>query len=252
MVSSLIWPSCEKPPSVNLLATTRLGGVSPSPWNSFNLGINTQDTQERVLANRSLLAQSMRGVEVQWLKQVHGAKGVVLQNSLASLLPEADFSYTRERGIACAILTADCLPILIWNRSGTEIAAIHAGWRGLAAGVIASALSHFQSPVSELAAWIGPAIGQKAFEVGEDVLDAMAVANLEGLQDLTRYCTAHSAVQGKFYMDLVGIARVNLNGIGVDKVDGGIYCSYSDSERFFSYRRDGETGRMASLIWMEG
>lgn len=251
MADSFIWPNCQKPPGIKLLATTRVGGSSPSPWNSLNLGINTQDRLERVKANRTVLARSMPEVEVQWLKQVHGAKGIVLREDIPVSPPEADFSYTQKRGLACAILTADCLPILIWNQAGTEIAAVHAGWRGLAAGVIENALSQFQSPADQLAAWIGPAISQSAFEVGKDVLDAMSDADLEGVFDIDSYCKPRPGIQGKFFMDLVGITRVNLKGIGVDKVDGGNYCSYSEGERFFSYRRDGETGRMASLIWMQ-
>lgn len=251
MVDSLIRPSWQNPEGIGAISTTRLGGQSPAPWDSLNLGVNTGDSPENIESNRALLAQQMPEAQVQWLRQVHGSSGVVLQKGVLKDLPEADFSYTNERGIACAVLTADCLPILICDVAGTEIAAVHAGWRGLSSGVIANAVSQFKAPGTELTAWIGPSIGQNAFEVGADVVQAMSNAELLVSSDLDGLVVAHEQVSEKFFLDLAGIARINLSSLGVDKVYGGDLCSYSDSERFFSYRRDGETGRMASLIWID-
>lgn len=251
MVDLLIRPNWQTPAGIGAVSTTRQGGQSSAPWGSLNLGINTQDSQENIETNRAVLAQQIPDIQVQWLKQVHGSNGVVLQNGVLRDLPEADFSYTNKRGVACAVLTADCLPILICDVAGTEIAAVHAGWRGLSAGVIAIALSQFKTPPTELMAWIGPSISQNAFEVGAEVVQAMVNGELLASADLDKFCIPHTRVSGKFFLDLVGIARINLLNLGVDKVYGGNLCSYSDSERFFSYRRDGETGRMASLIWID-
>ena len=250
MDDELIWPSWQKPEGIGAISTTRLGGLSPAPWNSLNLGINTGDSLKNIEANRAVLAQPMHDIPVQWLRQVHGSNGVVLQKDVLMDLPEADFSYTNKKGIACAVLTADCLPILICNVAGTEIAAVHAGWRGLSSGVIASALRQFDSSPSDLMAWIGPSIHQKSFEVGAEVVQAMSNSESLSSSDVDKFCIPHAQVFGKFFLDLVGIARINLSDLGVDKVYGGNLCSYSDPERFFSYRRDGETGRMASLIWI--
>lgn len=240
------------PPNIGALVTTRLGGASTEPWNSLNLGINTADSREMIEKNRKILTSLLpRGLQIQWLRQVHGSKGISIESIVLQEPPEADFCFTRTKEIACAVLTADCLPILISNSAGTEIAAVHAGWRGLASDVLGEAISSFHSRPKELVAWIGPCISQDAFEVGTDVLDAMENADhLKGF-DLDSIAKAHPENSAKYYLDLVAIARYNLLRLGVKSVFGGELCSYFDSERFFSYRRDGETGRMASLIWIQ-
>lgn len=250
MPESLIKPNWELPKNVGAVFTTRLGGISPEPWDSLNLGINTSDLFTNLKANRSLLAEAMpAGIEVQWLRQMHGTDAYST-SAIEPDSPAADICYTRTPGIACAVLTADCLPILISNSAGTEVAAVHAGWRGLAAGVLNHTIDLFDSDTSDLQVWIGPGISQKAFEVGEDVRQAMLESGRLEQNSQKLFFSIHPSKSHKYYLDLVGVARHNLRELGVDKISGGEFCTYSDARRFFSYRRDGETGRMASLIWI--
>ncbi len=248
----LLLPDWSVPKWVGGIATTRLGGCSPAPWDSMNLGINTSDSFANVCVNRDILKGFLPpGTEVQWMKQVHGSQGVIVEKCIYSEPPTADFCYTSTPGIACAVLTADCLPILICNRQGTEVAAVHAGWRGIAGGVLEQALDVFQSPGRELEVWIGPCIGQRAFEVGPEVLEAMLDAGLVSKKELDSLVVSSPKGQSKVCLDLVGLVRKVFLSLGVNRIYGGTFCTYSEPRKFFSYRRDGETGRLASLIWID-
>lgn len=235
------WPA---PPHVSAVITTRNGGVSSGPYASFNLGHSTGDEVEAVDANRARLRESLPE-DPRWLKQVHGAR--VLRAQDISDRPEADASIAHAVGNVCAILVADCLPVLFTDRNGTFVAAAHAGWRGLAEGVIDNtirAITGDGASVRDVLAFIGPGIGPAAFEVGDDVYEAFT----------RRERAAKSAFRrresGKWLADLPSLARLALARCGVDQVYGGDLCTYSDPRRFYSYRRDGVTGRMGAFIWL--
>jgi hypothetical protein len=235
------WPAPER---VNALITTRLGGCSAAPFDSLNLGDHVGDDPAKVLRNRALLRERA-GLpdEPLWLNQVHGC-GVAGCRSGEPTPPEADASTTTEPGRVCAVMTADCLPLLICNLDGTRVAAVHAGWRGLVNGVIERTLERFRQPGGELMVWLGPAIGPAAFEVGDEVRAAFVAVQPAAER-------AFRAVRpGHWLADLYQLARLRLEAAGVGYIGGGNCCTFTDSERFFSYRRDGVTGRMASLIWL--
>lgn len=233
------WPA---PPSVRALSTTRKGGCSAGPYASFNLGDHVGDTPEAVTANRSLLSRQIP-LAPRWLHQVHGIRCIDADTDDDS--PEADASYSRAGRRACAIMTADCLPLLFCDESGSVVAAAHAGWRGLAAGVIEATVAAMQVPGARLLAWLGPAIGPQAFEVGDEVRAAFVSDDAHAAAAFV----AHG--NGKWLADLHALARLRLERLGVERVYGDPSCTYQDSERFFSYRRDGITGRTASLIWLQ-
>ena len=247
------WPA---PASVGALSTTRNGGVSTGPTASLNLGLfgavrDGVDTPAAVAQNRRRLEAFLPSPPV-WLDQTHGAKVAVLDPAsaaaLRALAPVADAAVTRDGGIVCAVLTADCLPVVFADRQGRAVGIAHAGWRGLAAGVLAAtvaALDALGAPRRDLCAWLGPAIGPRAFEVGRDVRDAL-VATDPGSAE----CFAPHG-QHKWHADLYQLARRRLAAAGVHDVHGGGLCTYSDSTRFYSYRRERLTGRMATLVWLE-
>ncbi len=212
------------------------------PWASFNLGDHVGDHTDHVWKNRRRLRRELPG-EPFWLKQVHGTLAVNAANSAE--IVEADASYARQVDVVCAVMTADCLPVLLCDRAGTVVAAVHAGWRGLCAGVIEATIGQMAVPSENLLAWLGPAIGPRAFEVGDEVRAAFLAADA-GAQ--TAF-VANGA--GKWLADLYVLARRRLNAIGLTNIHGGDHCTYSDASRFFSFRRDGVTGRMASLIWLD-
>ncbi|OHC72292.1 MAG: multi-copper polyphenol oxidoreductase [Rhodocyclales bacterium RIFCSPLOWO2_02_FULL_63_24] len=254
MSVSLILPDWPAPPGVRALATTRQGGASRAPWQSFNLGDHVGDDPRAVAANRALLRRELPA-EPLWLTQVHGARCVDAAGAVPGT--EADASFTRQRGVVCAVLTADCLPVLLCDEQATVVAIAHAGWRGLAAGVIEATVGAMAVPGERLLAWLGPAIGAQAFEVGGEVRDVFAAHD-------PRAASAFAAnPQGKWLCDIYELARLRLDALGIRRVAGprsGIpgmqspsadSCTVSETEQFFSYRRDGITGRMASLIWLE-
>ncbi len=226
-------------PGVTALSTTRRGGNSAAPWDSFNLGDHVGDDPAAVAANRELLAGLLpANTSIQWLRQVHG-KTVV--RATGKGVPHADASWTDTPGIACAVMTADCLPVLFSTRDGSVVAAAHAGWRGLLAGVLEATVEAMGSP-DDLLAWMGPAIGPKAFEVGPEVREAFLRAG-----DSPR-AFATSGNVGRYLADIYGLARQRLSAAGVAWVHGGDTCTFRDPRRFFSYRREGKTGRMAAVI----
>lgn len=241
-MSDFIVPVWTAPPGVRALSTTRVGGVSAAPWHSFNLGDHVGDDARAVAANRALLRRALPAEPV-WLNQVHGTR--CIDAATARPGSEADASFTRQRGVVCAVLTADCLPVLLCDEAATVVGIAHAGWRGLAAGVIEAAVAAMQLPGGELMAWLGPAIGPQAFEVGGEVRERFVAHDA---QAVAAFVTAPS---GKWRCDIYALARQRLRALGVRRVAGADSCTVADSKRFFSYRRDGATGRMASLIWLE-
>ena len=233
------WPA---PASVRALVTTRAGGVSEGPYASMNLATHVGDDVAAVAENRRRLRVRVPA-EPLWLSQVHGVAVVRAEDTVEGA--EADAAYTRRKGRACAVLTADCLPVLLCNDAGTAVCAAHAGWRGLAGGVIESAVRAMGEPPARLLAWLGPAIGPQAFEVGTEVRETFLAHSQEA-------AAAFAAKQnGKWLADLYRLAEQRLNALGVARVFGGGYCTFSEPERFYSFRREKETGRMASLIWRE-
>ena len=238
----LIVPDWPAPGRVHALQTTRHGGVSLPPFDDFNLGDHVGDDALAVARNRALL-QAFVPTEPLWLRQVHGSE--VVDAADAACLPQADASVTTRAGVVCAVMTADCLPVLLCDEAGTVVAAVHAGWRGLAAGVIEAAVHSMGVPTATLMAWLGPAIGPQAFEVGTEVFDAFTGADRRAREAFRQ------TAGDKWLADIYLLARQRLQQLGVQRVYGGGFCTYSERERFFSYRRDGRTGRMATLIWLD-
>jgi polyphenol oxidase len=239
------WPA---PPAVLALATTRLGGHSAAPFSSFNLGDHVGDVGSAVAANRQRLATALpQGAKVSWLSQVHGSAVVEAGQDGPPLV--ADAQWSRARGVACAVLTADCLPVLFCSAAGDVVAAAHAGWRGLLAGVLEATVAAMDAPPASVLAWLGPAIGPAAFEVGEEVRDGFFAASTPAEHITVTACFVPvPARPGHYLANLPALARARLMRVGVTHVFGGKWCTHSDSAHFFSYRRDGQTGRMASII----
>ena len=238
-----ITPSWPAPSHVKAVSTTRSGGVSLLPYSSLNLGDHVQDNPEHVAENRAILASKMQMVRTPaWLNQVHGTEVVELPLS-SGLVPDADASFTRCVGEVCTIMTADCLPVLFCNKEGTQVAAAHAGWRGMVNGVLEETLATFTDPDNVLV-WLGPAIGPSAFEVGGEVRDAFIV-NDSGAD------IAFQAHNDRWLADIYLLARRRLQRAGVTNINGGDLCTVSEPEHFFSYRRENQTGRQASCIWIE-
>lgn len=238
------WPA---PDVVHALVTTRAGGVSQPPYDSLNLGDHVGDDAAAVAGNRQRL-RAFLPAEPRWLRQVHGT-AVAGADALHDPV-EADAAVAFAPGTVCAVLTADCLPVLFCDRRGTRVAAAHAGWRGLAAGVLEASVAAMQCPPAEILAWLGPAIGPEAFEVGEEVREVF-------VRDLPATAAAFAPHASRltpnhFMADIYELARLRLARAGVHQVYGGGLCTYADAGRFYSYRRDKVTGRMASLIWLGG
>ena len=239
------WPA---PFHIKTAISTRDGGVSLPPYDGLNLGSHVNDRPEAVAQNRQLFKQQAKmPAEPLWLNQVHGTVCVVLEQTDFSVGPvTADASTTKTKGQVSVVLTADCLPVLFCDASGTQVAAAHAGWRGLVDGVLEQTLAQFSDPTTVMA-WLGPTIGATAFEVGDEVRqafiekDAKADAAFTIVPDKT----------SKWLADLYQLARLRLSACGVTQIYGGAFCTYTDSQRFYSYRRDGQTGRMASCIWID-
>ncbi len=235
-----IVPAWPAPPNVRALVTTRQGGVSSGAYGSLNLGMRSGDDVRLVADNRARLRQELPA-EPLWLRQVHGT--TVVDASLVSGEPEADASFARKPEKVCAVLTADCLPVLLCDTEGTTVAVAHAGWRGLCAGVIEQTVQAMGRPGAALLAYLGPAIGALVYEVGSEVREAFLAKDAQAAEAFT------PGKLGKFYADLYALARQRLARAGVSRIFGGGYCTYTEGERFFSYRRDGACGRMASLVW---
>ena len=238
-----ILPQWQAPPCVKAVITTRAGGFSSGPYASLNLGLRTGDDAAAVARNRARL-RSILPQEPKWLRQVHGS-AAVSADTISASAPEADASVARSPGTVCAVLIADCVPVLLSNRAGSVVAAAHAGWRGLAHGVIERTLAATGEEPGELLAYLGPGIGPDAFEVGAEVRETFLT---QAPQDADAF-SPHAS--GKWLANLFTLARNRLQRAGLRMIFGGGICTYSDPARFFSYRRDRTTGRMAALIWRE-
>lgn len=234
------WPA---PANVRAVQTTRRGGVSREPYASLNLGDHVGDDPAAVAANRARLSATLPA-EPFWTRQVHGI--TVADADADPIGVEADAAVARRPGRVCAVMTADCLPVLLCDRGGSVVAAAHAGWRGLCAGVIEATIAAMRVPPDEILAWLGPAIGPQAFEVGDEVRAAFLAHDAAA----TAAFAAHGP--GKWLADIWRLARQRLAAAGVNAVSGGGLCTVADRDRFFSYRRDGVTGRMATCIWLAG
>ncbi len=241
MAPECIIPDWPAPPNVGALQTTRRGGVSQGPYASLNLGDHVGDHPEHVTVNRQLLQACMAG-EPLWLRQVHGI--TVLDAEEASCDTEADAAVARAPGRVCVVMTADCLPVLLCDRGGTVVAAAHAGWRSLAAGILERTVARMRCPADELMAWLGPAIGPRSFEVGEDGRVAFLRSDAGAGEAFV------PAGPNKCLANLTLLAKRRLSRAGVQSVYGGGWCTFEDATRFFSFRRDGVTGRMGSFIWL--
>ncbi len=244
------WPA---PPVVRAAATLRVGGVSAPPYASLNLAGHVGDDPLAVAANRERLGaalgvpQALTDPEL-WLNQVHSAQVVSATERAGSGGVEADGVHARAPGQVCAVLTADCLPLLLCDTAGTRVAAAHAGWRGLAAGVIEQTVAAFDCPGEDLLVWLGPAIGPDTFEVGPEVRATFLDHDARAARAF-RQSPFHDDGQ-HWLADIYSLARQRLSACGIERVYGGHWCTVSDATRFYSYRRDGVTGRMASLVWL--
>lgn len=245
MHADWITPDWPAPPGVRAASTTRNGGVSSGAYASLNLGQHVGDDPAAVSENRHRLLAALKLPKgPRWLQQVHGTRVAHLEGMPVD--EPADAAVTAARGEACVIMTADCLPVLLCDAKGTRVAAAHAGWRGLAANVLEAMVKAMDTEPGEMLAWFGPAIGPAAYEVGEEVRQAF----------VTQHAAAASAFEpgksaGKWWCDLYMLAHQRLTAAGVTRIYGGGFCTFTERERFFSFRRDGECGRMATLIWLE-
>ena len=255
------WPA---PARVRAASTHRAGGVSQGPYASLNLSTDVGDDERTVARNRRILAKMLDlPAEPVWLRQVHGTRVLDLDeqepsaatrrsgrrstepSSRSSHPPAADGAVTSKPGQPCVVLTADCLPVLLCDTSGSRAGVAHAGWRGLAGGVLEAALLRMQADPGDLLAWIGPGIGPGAYEVGGEVLEQFAANDPDAAQCFT------ASDNGRWRADLHGLARQRLRAAGVEAVYGGGWCTHSESERFFSHRREAPCGRMATVIWLD-
>lgn len=246
-----ITPDWPAPAGVRAFISTRAGGISLPPYASNNLGLHVGDNPEHVASNRAKLSiqLGLKG-SPQWLEQIHGVK--VVNAKTDGVVRTADGSYSNQPNHPCLVMTADCLPILLCDKQGAQVAALHCGWRSLAKGICVRGLQKFSATPGDILAYLGPAISQPHFEVGVDVLEAFfkAARSQEHAEHIAMaFVSAHRPLH--FYADIYALARAELNALGVTAIYGGDYCTYADESRFYSYRRDKVTGRMASLIWLE-
>jgi polyphenol oxidase len=257
----MLMPDWPAPPGVRTAFTLRTGGVSAAPFDSLNVGAHVGDALDAVRENRRRIREALRlPGEPVWLQQVHGtdvldldvlgANGVIAGRGLATARamsepPRTDAAVARAAGAVCVIQVADCMPVLFAARDGSAVGAAHAGWRGLAGGVLEQTVRAIGIPPERLLAWLGPTIGQQHFEVGDDVRTAF----MSGDPDAASAFVANA--RGRWQCDLYALARRRLAALGVSEVFGGGWCTYGEAARFFSYRRDGQCGRMAALIWRE-
>ena len=242
LLEHLITPGWPAPANVRALQTTRACGVSNAPYDSLNLGDHVGDSPLAVERNRMLL-NTLLPSEPVWLKQVHGTD--VVRADLASCLPQGDACIAGRRGAVCVVMTADCLPVLLCDTQGSVVGAVHAGWKGLAAGVIEAAVQAMEVAPQNLMAWLGPAIARDSYEVGEEVRAAFITRQPQSAQAFI------PGLKGKWFADLYMLARLRLDSLGITAIYGGDYCTYEERERFYSHRRDGATGRMGTFIWLD-
>lgn len=253
MADNFLIPDWPAPAQVKSAITLRSGGCSRAPFDSNNLALHVNDSPADVQKNRHNLVETLAlPAQPLWLDQCHGTDLVYVPETPQAA--SADGSYSDRANTVCAILTADCLPVLFCNQSGSQVAAAHAGWRGLCGGILRKTIATFEHSPQQVMAYLGPAIGPQVFEVGAEVLQAfLHRAQNKPHQQAVR--EAFKAVDGsadKYLADLYALARAELHASGVNQVYGGNYCSYTDNQRFYSFRRESKTGRNASLIWLQG
>jgi polyphenol oxidase len=241
LAGALIAPDWRVPSNVRAFCTTRLGGVSQGAMASLNLGNHVGDVPANVAQNRALLRTCLPSEPV-WMEQVHGAD--VIDAAVAHANPRADGAVSHSPGVVLCVMTADCLPVLLSDADGKVVGIAHAGWRGLAAGVIEATINRMQVPPARVVAYLGPAISRNAYEVGAELLDRFVQ------QDAANAGSFVSKGNGKYWCDLYSLATRRLTRLGVSAIYGGSFCTHADAARFFSFRRDGQTGRMASFIWL--
>jgi YfiH family protein len=241
------WPAPER---VVALSTTRSGGCSRGAYRGLNLGHHVNDDVNAVAANRRLLQSELpAGARISWLTQVHGT--TVIPGGEPPY-PCADGAWTAQPGVVCAVLSADCLPVLLCDKKGSAVAAVHAGWRGLLSGILEASLASMPATSADIIAWLGPAIGPAAFEVGPEIRQRFLLGAAQNVRALVDQCFSPSPhLEAHFLADLYALARIRLAACGVSQIYGGGFCTVSDPERFYSYRRDGQTGRMATLIYLK-
>jgi YfiH family protein len=240
-----IYPDWPAPANVKALSTTRIGGYSKPPFDSLNLSLRSGDDVEIVKQNRArLIERAKLPGEPVWLRQTHSS--TVVDASRIEPYTEADGSHTAEPGVVCVVLTADCCPVFLCDRLGSRVAVLHCGWRGLARGLIEEGVRQLALPGPELLAWLGPAIGPTAFEVGEDVYAAFADHGPEAADAFT------GKENGRWLANIYALVTQQLKAVGVVNIAGGDYCTVTDRGKFFSYRRERVCGHMASLIWLDG
>lgn len=241
-----LYPSWQVPPNIHAFTTLRDGGVSRAPYASFNLGDHVEDEPSAVKKNRDLLVERFGLPQFPlFLSQIHSTRVIRLPYPGEDI--KADAVYTDKPGQVCLVMTADCLPVLFTSKKGNEVAAAHAGWRGLCDGVLEATVKQFQCPRDEIIAWFGPAIGPTAFQVGPEVVAQFIAQDAQA----ERAFVADSANAGKYLGNLYQIAAQRLQRMGVMRISGGEHCTYTESDKFFSFRREMKTGRMASLIWFD-
>ncbi|HEX5339553.1 MAG TPA: peptidoglycan editing factor PgeF [Gammaproteobacteria bacterium] len=241
--SELIRPDWPAPPKVRAASTTRNGGVSSGPYTSLNLGDHVGDAADAVSRNRHRVREALKLLqEPRWLQQIHGTQIVRLDGS--ALIEPADAAVTARAGEVCVIMTADCLPVLLCDKAGSVVAAAHCGWRSLVAGVLENTVPAMQVPAGQLMAWLGPAIGPEVYEVGDEVMEAFVD------HDVHATAAFRHKPNGKWLCDLYALARMRLEALGVQTIYGGGFCTFTERDRFFSYRRDGACGRMGTFIWL--
>ena len=251
-------PDWVAPNNVHALVSLRQGGISISPYNKLNLADHVGDNPIAVAGNRDLLREALRlDLAYQWLEQVHSANVIEIDSTQSKI--RGDGLITTESGVACCVLTADCLPVLFTNKEGSEVAVTHAGWRGLQAGILKNTVATMSSDPADLMAWMGPAIGPCHYEVGRELKESFT-ANCSTKEELEiiegSFIESGSSCgnnkENKFQFDLYHLARRQLMALGVAAVSGGEHCTYCEEDKFYSFRRDGETGRMASIIFING
>lgn len=240
IADTLLLPDWPAPANVKAIQTTRLGGLSVAPYDALNLGDHVGDDAMTVTRNRQLL-NSILPTEPIWLKQVHGIS--VIDASTSRCIEAADASFSRQSNVVCTVMTADCLPVLLCDKQGSVVAAVHAGWRGLCDGVIEETVRTMQIPTNNLMAWLGPAIGPQAFEVGGEVRERFTAKDPQAKQAFITH-------KDRWLANLYTLACLRLQSVGVTKIYGQEQCTYTNIEQYFSYRREGVTGRMATMIWL--
>ena len=241
---SVIKPDWPAPANIVAACTTRLGGGSEAPYASLNPASHVGDDRQRVEHNRQLITRHLAlPAQPLWLNQVHGTQIAGFEQNEFSV-PEADAVIARQSNQVCVVQTADCLPLLICDSHGREVAAVHAGWRGLVQGIISKVMAEFEADAGQLLVWLGPAISQRFFEVGPEVREAFV-----SLRESNENAFIDASKPGHYLADLYALARNELHSLGVQQIYGGEHCTYADKKHFYSYRRDGQTGRMASLIY---